>query len=135
MVNLGQRLSTLLGKTSTDWTRLVGRMHWRNNILGSGDRIILSTSGRYWNDDDPEDGVLCLSSASGDTIWKFHTVGDANEVSLFDTFVLVGTDRGYVYAIDKDTGASVDQTQLEGPVYVQSVVVQVNGNLWRSRHL
>ncbi|MCW1884190.1 PQQ-binding-like beta-propeller repeat protein [Luteolibacter flavescens] len=86
------------------WEADVGIGSWKNKPIVSGEKLVIPSSGRFHNLEDPFDGVFCLSKATGETIWRSPTEGDANAVSISDSKVIVGTDRGRIHCFDLETG-------------------------------
>jgi outer membrane protein assembly factor BamB len=127
MMIIGQQLSSIFKASRLQWVQPVGAMHYRNNIVVHSDHLILSTSGKKWNEADPGDGVVCLSRTSGEQIWRFETRGDANRLALFGDVVLGGTDTGQVFALDAHTGVLKAETKLVSPMVAKPVIVSSFG--------
>ncbi|MEH2562654.1 outer membrane protein assembly factor BamB family protein [Bradyrhizobium sp. AZCC 2289] len=121
---IGQPLSELKRDNVLLWSIDVGRMHSRNNIIVREDVAFLSSSGALWNVDDPKDGVYCIDLNSGRIIWFTETYSDANEISIVDNVLLVGTDSGKVFAIDVGSGLIFSKFQAEEPVYTRAIELE-----------
>ncbi|SEM21199.1 PQQ-binding-like beta-propeller repeat protein [Bradyrhizobium sp. OK095] len=121
---IGQPLSELKRTNALLWAVDVGRMHSRNNIIVSDDKAFLSSSGGAWNISDAKDGVYCIDLRSGTIDWFTPTQSDANEISLINKILLVGTDNGTAFVIDADGGRVLNQFQTETPFYGRAVELE-----------
>ncbi|WQO64667.1 PQQ-binding-like beta-propeller repeat protein [Sinorhizobium medicae] len=123
MVSL-QPLSSIFRTTRQRWSTEIGAFHYRNNLIRTGDRLIISTSGKVWNNNDPADGIYCLDAESGKVIWKFHTNGDANGIVEHNKIVVGGTDNGQIFALDYENGSLLAQHQSSTPFYGNPLLVR-----------
>ena len=96
-------------------------MHWRNNIVIDGHKAFLSTSGSDWGIADDLDGVWCIDLETGRKIWFQRTRSDANEISLINNVVLVGTDGGAIFALSATDGNILDEIDVGAPTYVRAI--------------
>lgn len=121
---IGQPLSDLKRINALRWAVDVGRMHSRNNIFVLGDKAFLSSSGEDWNTPDPKDGVYCVDLRLGEVIWFTPTQSDANEVSLIQNVLLVGTDDGAAFAINAEDGSVLSRFRTDNPIYSRAIELE-----------
>jgi outer membrane protein assembly factor BamB len=123
---IGQNLSEIKRKSSILWSARVGRMHWRNNVVVSGESVYVSSSGSHWDAPDESDGVYCVDLHSGEQKWFFPTAHDANEITLASDVILVGTDGNEVFAISSSDGSEIARARLNSRVYASSIPIKLN---------
>lgn len=122
-----QSLSKLKGKSSLLWSIKIGRMHSRNNVIAKDGRVYVGTSGAQWNEPDSEDGVYCLDMASGSKLWFRPTSTDANEISIINGLILVGTDGGTLYAITPHDGSVAAKYEANAAVCSRAISLESEG--------
>ncbi len=67
--------------------------------------------------------VYCLSSISGEEIWKYKTDGIVTASPLiYGRAVLVGSHDRHFYSIDKTDGKLIDRRRLEGPITLAAAI-------------
>ena len=123
MNKLGQEIRSIKGPTFLNWSKEVGKMHWRNNIVANRGKIFFGTSGNEWNQPDSEDAIWCVDAATGSQLWRCEMHADVNEVSLIGNFVVAGTDGGEVAAIDQDSGEKIAVLELDGPIFAKPIEI------------
>lgn len=91
------------------WAVEVGIQGYANTTLVTSDTLYVGSQGQDHNtrptETDAGDGVLALNAADGSMKWRFPTTGDTNGLTLEGETLLVSTDAGILYALDRTSGA------------------------------
>ncbi|XUM19470.1 PQQ-binding-like beta-propeller repeat protein [Bradyrhizobium oligotrophicum S58] len=121
---IGQPLSDLKRDNALLWSVDIGRMHSRNNIVVRDNHAFVSSSGKRWNAKDEKDGVYCIDLNLGTIVWFTQTNSDANEVTVLQDVVLVGTDEGRAFALDVKNGKLLRTFDATAAIYTRAVELE-----------
>jgi outer membrane protein assembly factor BamB len=111
------------------WEAHIGSIQSRNNIISQGAFIYIGTCGEKWNQADRGDGVYCLRAATGEIVWFSPTYSDVNEITLARTDLIVPTDSGEIFILEKKSGAIKNVLRLDGPIFSKPLV-RISERTW-----
>lgn len=118
----GLRDAPAIQQPRIQWRTEVGIMGYPNVIAEDGTAIYVSTQGREHDVPDEWDGVVALSPTDGRILWRYRTESDANGMTLHNGVLYVGTDGGYMHAVQASDGAPVWKRALGCAVYTAPAV-------------
>jgi outer membrane protein assembly factor BamB len=98
------------------WKAEIGCQAWKNNVVAAGNDVLVTSSGRTWNEPDEMDGIYCLHGETGKTRWFLNTPADANRLMVSKGLALAGCDDGSVVAVGLQDGVRRWQVQLDSAV-------------------
>ncbi|MBK9221932.1 MAG: TIR domain-containing protein [Saprospiraceae bacterium] len=86
------------------WRNFIGKQKWKNNPKPYDSQIIVGSAGKVWNTGDEFDGIYSIDEQNGNILWKVDSLSDANEITVYQDIIYVGTDGGEIFSIMAKTG-------------------------------